>query len=71
MHCWFILYTFLALPLVQHSLESHKSCAAVHHPEQGKRGNKNMLKNMLMGLKIFKLEGLWLFVEQNVLIFTL
>jgi hypothetical protein len=27
---------------------------------------KKMLKNMLMGLKIFKLEGLWLFVEQNV-----
>jgi len=36
-----------------------------------KKTKKNMLKNMLMGLKIFKLEGLWLFVEQNVLIFTL
>jgi hypothetical protein len=40
-HYWFSLYSFLALPLVQHSSEFHMLCAAIHHPEQDRREKKH------------------------------
>jgi hypothetical protein len=41
-HYGSVLYRFLALPLVQHSLESHRMYATSHHPGQEKRRSEIM-----------------------------
>jgi hypothetical protein len=50
-HYGSVLYRFLALPLVQHSLESHRMYATSHRPGQEKKEIRN---NVLMVMIFFK-----------------